>query len=266
MRKFLLIVCSCICIMGVTACSGGNKEETKTVQDTSDEVSDLAVDEEEDAEGSTLALSDTTREIATKDNLELKYGEIYDVYDGNANEEDKSNILILQVLLPEALEREIVLEQNFLNVEDLVKNQNCSVYDQIEYVAKVRNGENKIENVMSFVLDKNCMNQISTAAITVEEYEQNVKDLWVAELPIESFDGSETASTAVQSTDTTTESIGSTTLTTEVTTSAVSQTSDTTISTQNTATSTAISDITSSSTAEQQSEDTVPDYLIEENQ
>lgn len=242
MRKFLLIVCSCICIMGVTACSGGNKEEIATVQDTSDEASSSTVDnEEEKADGSTLALSDTTREIATKDNLVLKYGEIYDVYDGNGNQEDKSNILILQVFLSEAQDREIVLEQNFLNVEDLVKNQSCSAYDQIEYVAKVRNGENKIENVISFVLDKNCINQISTAAITVEEYEQNVKDLWVAELPIESFDSSETTDTTVQATDTTIVSTASTTLTTEATTSIMDQTNDIDASSQTTTPSSTVS-------------------------
>ena len=258
--------------MGITACS---KNDNSATDSSWQEEKDLDTEDkgETNADGSTLALDDTTRELATKDNLKLKYGVFYDVYDGNKNEDNKTNILILQVLLSEAQDREIVLEQNFLNIDDLIKNQNCSVYDQIEYVAKIKNKDNKKEDVMSFLLDKNCINLISTAAITVEEYEQNVKELWIAQLPIETLDENETMSEAAQATDMTSAGTENNVATTEAiisTTSIINPENDTDISTVTT--STVIPSTTSSSvmsdTAEQdnQSEDIVPDFIIEENQ
>lgn len=280
MKKLLSVLCICICIMGMTACSGNGKSTTDSSwqeekEDTNGKDLDKEEKEESNTNGSTLALDDTTRELATKDNLKLKYGVFYDVYDGNKNEDDKNNILILQVLLSEAQDREIVLEQNFLNVEDLIKNQNCSVYDQIEYVAKIKNKDNKKEDVISFLLDKNCINLISTAAITVEEYEQNVKELWVAQLPIETLDENGSKGEAGQATDVTSVNTENNIATTQVvtsTTSTINQENDTDISSQTVTTSTVVHSTTSTSaisnTAEQngQSENTVPDFIVEENQ
>lgn len=275
MKKLLSVLCIFICIMAMTACSGNGKSTTDSSwQEEKEGDLDKEKKEESNANGSTLALDDTTREIATKDNLKLKYGVFYDVYDGNKNEDDKNNILILQVLLSEAQDREIVLEQNFLNVEDLIKNQNCSVYDQIEYVAKIKNKDNKKEDVISFLLDKNCINLISTAAITVEEYEQNVKELWVAQLPIEILDENETVSEEVQATDMTNASTENNIATTQdmtSTTSIMNQENNTDISSQIATTSTMVPSTTSTSatsnTIEQnsESENTVPDFIIQEN-
>ncbi len=268
MKKILPILCICICIVGISACSKSSKsmngsswQEEK--ENTDEKDLDTEEKEETNANSSTLALNDTTRELATKDNLELRYGVFYDVYDGN--ESDENNILILQVLLSEAQEKEVVLEQNFLNVEDLIKNQNCSAYDQIEYIAKVKNKENKMENVISFLMDKNCINQISTAAITVEEYEQNVKDLWVAELPIETLYENESMSEAAQDTNMT--SVSTENNTTTSTTSTINQENDSDIPSQTVTTSTVIPSTTSTSIAnsidEQNSpmEDTIPDFI-----
>lgn len=280
MKKLLSVLCICICIMGMTACSGNGKSTTDSSwQEEKEDINgkDLDKDEKEESNinGSTLALDDTTRELATKDNLKLKYGVFYDVYDGNKNEDDKNNILILQVLLSEAQDREIILEQNFLNIEDLIKNQNCSVYDQIEYVAKIKNKDNKKEDVISFLLDKNCINLISTAAIIVEEYEQNVKELWVAQLPIETLVENGNTGEAGQATDVTSVNTESNIATTQVvtsTTSTINQENDTDISSQTVTTSTVVHSTTSTSaisnTAEQngQSENAVPDFIVEENQ
>lgn len=274
MKKLLPALCICICIMGMTACLKKDNSEIDSSWQK-EKNSDIEDKEETNVDGSTLALDDTTRELATKDNLKLKYGVFYDVYDGNKNENNKNNILILQVLLSEAQDREIVLEQNFLNIEDLIKNQNCSVYDQIEYVAKIKNKDNKKEDVISFLVDKNCINLISTAAITVEEYEQNVKELWIAQLPIETLDENESVSEEVQATDMTNASTESNIATTQdmtSTTSIVNQENNTDISSQIATTSTMDFGTTSTSNADNtveqnmESDNTVSDIMIEENQ
>lgn len=250
MKKFF-IVCMCICLTAsMTACSKGKaSNSTTTAQQASDTESDASTDSSED---STLALDDTKREVATKDNLTVKYGKIYDVYDGN-EKDDSNNILIIQVQLDDASSEDIVLEQNFLNLEDLVKNQDCSSYDEIQYVGKVRNTENKLENIITFTADKNCMNQISTAAITVEEYKDNVKDLWTAELPIEvlqeddSSDGSTGSTSSTTSNGTSTSAASSKTSTSSNATSSQS-TSSTRIATTQSTTATQTTEATMATT------------------
>lgn len=99
--------------------------------------------------------------------------------DANPNGGANGTTLVIKAKIEPNLTNEMTIRQNYHNIIDIVKNQGCTQYDAIDYwaVADMSNGSEG--KVISFLVDKNCIDGIVDESIAATTLEQYLKDLWI---------------------------------------------------------------------------------------
>ena len=100
-------------------------------------------------------------------------------YDDNAK--CIKNAMIVQYEIEENLTNKLTIDQNYYNVEKIVKNSNLDNIDEIQYWAtgKLSNGyEGKI---ISFTVPKDLFEKIKNDSIVPIDYNKHVQELWIVD-------------------------------------------------------------------------------------
>lgn len=87
--------------------------------------------------------------------------------------------LVVKVKIKPNLTNEMTIKQNYLNVEDIIRNKGGRSYNAIDYwaVADMNNGEEG--KVISFTVNRDLIKQIVDLQIPVNKYGDYVDDLWI---------------------------------------------------------------------------------------
>lgn len=87
--------------------------------------------------------------------------------------------LVVKVKIKPNLTNEMTIKQNYLNVEDIIRNKGGNSYNAIDYwaVADMNNGEEG--KVISFTVNRDLIKQIVDLKIPVNKYGDYVDDLWI---------------------------------------------------------------------------------------
>lgn len=103
------------------------------------------------------------------------------VINGNLIEatETSDNGLIIKVKIQPSYNNKATINQNYHNIEDIVKNQGGDKYEYIDYWAVADMADGSEGKVISFTVDKDLIQNIAEERIFAIELEDYVNDLWV---------------------------------------------------------------------------------------
>ena len=73
----------------------------------------------------------------------------------------------------------MTIDQNYHNVEDLIKNQGCDKFDEIQYWAVADMTDGSESKVISFTVDSDLIQKIKTSAVVAIQMGDYVSDLYI---------------------------------------------------------------------------------------
>lgn len=80
------------------------------------------------------------------------------------------NILVVKAKITPSFNNHSTISQNFFNLEDLIKNQGCSKYDEIQYWAVADMTDGSESKVISFTVPKSTIDGINDGSIEAIAY------------------------------------------------------------------------------------------------
>lgn len=119
---------------------------------------------------------DTKSNSDTKDIPSVKYGKLLDV---NKNGGADGKTLVIKVKIEPNLTNRLTIQQNYHNIEEIVKKRDGDKYNAIDYwaVADMTSGDES--KVISFTVSKAMIDKIIDGKIYPPEYSNYLDDLWI---------------------------------------------------------------------------------------
>lgn len=120
--------------------------------------------------------SENQIESARSESQELKFGKLLDVTETNLT--DKT-ICVVKAKISPSYSNKATVDQNYFNIEHLIKNCGFDKYDELQYwaIADMTNGSES--KVFSCTVSKTLMNSILNGTVAASEYGAFVNDLWI---------------------------------------------------------------------------------------
>lgn len=112
----------------------------------------------------------------TRDIYSLEYGELLDV---NKKGGADFKTLVIKAKIKPNLTNKLTIQQNFHNIEDIVKNKDGDKYNAIDYWAVADMTDGSEGKVISFTVSKEMIQDIINDRIFVTQYKDYVDDLWI---------------------------------------------------------------------------------------
>ncbi len=131
---------------------------------------------DEDANGVTQQEQSNEDESNT-DNQEdndytLKFGKLLEV---NGHDD----VLVIKAKIEPSYNNGATIKQNGYNVEDLILNQGCDEFSEIQYWAVADMTDGSESKVISFTLDKNLIDMIKGKNIVGNQIVDKALDVWI---------------------------------------------------------------------------------------
>jgi hypothetical protein len=104
----------------------------------------------------------------------LSHGEMLDIKD-----QREYGVLIIKAKISSSYSNSATINQNFMNVEDIVKKYDVSAYDEIQYLAVATMSDGSEEKVISFTIRRNCIGLIMQGDIVGGMIKDYASDLWI---------------------------------------------------------------------------------------
>ena len=107
----------------------------------------------------------------------LLHGELISTITNTVNDK---NVIVIKAKISPSYSNKATIDQNYFNIEDFVKNQNGSQFDEIQYWAVADMTDGSESKVISFTVNKDMINSILTDKYFVPiSYGDYVEDLWI---------------------------------------------------------------------------------------
>lgn len=128
----------------------------------------------------TTATSVETTEAATsaedESGYSLKFGDLLSAIENNI---DGKNVIVVKAKITSRLTNKMTIDQNYHNVEDLIKNQGCDKFDEIQYWAVADMADGSEGKVISFTVDSDLIQEIKSSAVVAIQMGDYVSDLYI---------------------------------------------------------------------------------------
>lgn len=105
--------------------------------------------------------------------LELQFGELLSFIDNN------EGIAIIKAKIKPSYNNEATINQNYFNIEHLIKDNDFTKYNEIQYWAVADMNDGSESKVVSFTINKDLINRISNDNIVANELGDYLDDLWI---------------------------------------------------------------------------------------
>lgn len=104
---------------------------------------------------------------------------LFDENDNYVGKED--NIVVVKAKISPSYNNEATIKQNYLNIEDLIKNQGFDKYNELQYWAVADMTDGSEGKVFSCTVDDMHIHMIkNSSSVTVDEYDFYLRDdLWI---------------------------------------------------------------------------------------
>ena len=106
----------------------------------------------------------------------LKFGDLLSVIENNI---DGKNVIVVKAKITSSLTNKMTIDQNYHNVEDLIKNQGCDKFDEIQYWAVADMADGSEGKVISFTVDSDLIQEIKSSAVVAIQMGDYVSDLYI---------------------------------------------------------------------------------------
>lgn len=170
-KKKWIIGIAIIVVIGIAFSGEDSKKDSSSVS-VSSKITDTpkpkAPEKSDDQEES---IDDMTEKSYT-----LEFGELLEQ---NINELNAGKVLVIKAKITSSYDNEATIHQNYYNVEDLIKKQGCSEFDQIQYWAVADMSDGSETKVVSFTLESDLIQSIADGKIPANQIGDYVADLYV---------------------------------------------------------------------------------------
>lgn len=106
----------------------------------------------------------------------LRFGELLDTTITNLNER---SILVIKAKITSSYDNDATVNQNYYNIEDLIKNQQCDSYNEIQYWAVADMSNGKEQKVVSFTVNSSLIQEILSGNVPINKLSNYVDDLFI---------------------------------------------------------------------------------------
>lgn len=106
----------------------------------------------------------------------VKFGELLSWIENNI---DGKNVLVVKAKISDGYSNKATINQNYMNVADIIKNQNGDTFDEIQYWSVADMTDGSESKVISFTLDKSTIQGIKDENIVDIQLGDYVTDLWI---------------------------------------------------------------------------------------
>lgn len=118
----------------------------------------------------------TTSVPESDDGYTIKFGNLQDVTETDLN---GKNILVIKAKIKGSYNDKATVDQNYFNVEDLIKNQGADQYDEIQYWAVADMSGGSEQKVISFTLPADLIQAVADGSVPANQIGQYATDLWI---------------------------------------------------------------------------------------
>lgn len=125
-----------------------------------------------------MNLTETSSETNNNSTIEkstsykIKHGEMLDAT-------INGDILVIKAKISPSYKNSATINQNGFNIEDIIKNQGASKFNEIQYWAVADMKDGSESKVISFTLDSNLIKNIEAGNIPGNQIVKNAKDVWI---------------------------------------------------------------------------------------
>lgn len=152
-----------------------------TVEETSTTVESTTVTTVEETTTTTTTTTsiETTEATTSAENesgYSLQFGDLLSTIENNI---DGKNVIVVKAKITSSLTNKMTIDQNYHNVEDLIKNQGCDKFDEIQYWAVADMADGSEGKVISFTVDSDLIQKIKSSAVVAIQMGDYVSDLYI---------------------------------------------------------------------------------------
>lgn len=112
----------------------------------------------------------------TEKSYTLEHGELVSAV---VNDFGDGPILVVKAKISSSYNNAATVDQNYYNVEDLVKNQGCADFHEIQYWAVADMSDGSEQKVVSFTVSAELIRQISDGSVPANKLGDYVADLFI---------------------------------------------------------------------------------------
>lgn len=145
--------------------SSSEKSTTATQQQTESATSVSHTSQEKPTESQTV-----------QPEYNLQYGELLSTTTNNI---DGKEVIVIKAKIESSLTNTLTINQNYYNVADMIKNQGCDKFDEIQYWAVADMTSGNEAKVISFTLNSDIIKQIKGEKIVDIQIGDYADDLWI---------------------------------------------------------------------------------------
>lgn len=167
-KKWFVIGAVVVVLLAAVIGGGNDKADKKTSTPDS-------------SEASTAEVQKVSADVAESDPVEnaeykLEHG---DLVSAITNEIDGKNVLVVKAKISSSYNNSATVDQNYYNVEDLIQNQGCAEFDEIQYWAVADMSDGKESKVVSFTVGAELIKKIADKSIAANQLGDHVADLYI---------------------------------------------------------------------------------------
>lgn len=193
-KKWIIIGAIVVVLIGVAAAGGnGDGSQTSSAPDstaasttTAENTTEPAADTTEQAsesEAEPVTEAQTEAETAPESEAEpaepsysLEFGELVSVV---TNEIDGQNVIVVKAKITPRGKNKDTINQNFYNVEDLIQEQGCDAFDELQYWAVADMTDGSEQKVVAFTVSSSLIKKIADGSVPANQLGDYVDDLYI---------------------------------------------------------------------------------------
>lgn len=164
------IIAGVAAVVVIAAVVGGNKNGDQTAAPSSPEPSTQA---SAPVEVEPSAAADTDPEGAA---YTLEHGELVSAIQ---NEIDGRIVLVVKAKISSSYNNKATVDQNYYNVEDLIQNQGCAEFDEIQYWAVADMSDGSEQKVVSFTVGSELIQSVFSKSVAANQLGDYVDELYI---------------------------------------------------------------------------------------
>ncbi len=125
---------------------------------------------------SQISQEKSTESQTVQPDYDLQNGELLSTITNNI---DGKEVIVVKAKIKSNLTNKLTIDQNYYNVADMIKNQGCDKFDEIQYwaVADMTSGDEA--KVISFTLSSDTIKEIKDEKIVDNQIGNYADDLWI---------------------------------------------------------------------------------------
>lgn len=118
--------------------------------------------------------SDTVADVTEESKYKLQFGELL-----SAIEYPEEKQIIIKAKIESQITKKTTIDQNYYNIDDLVKNYDLSNYEELQYWAVADMSDGSESKVISFTVSGDVLTRLKDGKILPNRLSEYVDELWI---------------------------------------------------------------------------------------